>query len=33
VIERGVTLDVWDDDGSRDWADLYARTLEGPVRG
>ncbi len=30
--EPGVTLEIWDDDGSREWADLYARVQQGPVR-
>lgn len=29
--ERGVKMDVKPDDGSKDWADLYARTECGPV--
>lgn len=32
VQERGVTMEVRPDDGSKDWAELYARTLSGPVR-
>jgi len=27
-----VTLEIWDDDGSKEWADLYARLQQGPVR-
>ena len=30
--EPGVTLEIWDDDGSKEWADLYARVQQGPVR-
>ncbi len=30
--EPGVKLEIWDDDGSKDWADLYARLQQGPVR-
>ena len=30
--EPGVKLEIWDDDGSREWADLYARLQQGPVR-
>jgi L-alanine-DL-glutamate epimerase-like enolase superfamily enzyme len=30
--EPGVTLEIWDDDGSKEWADLYARVRQGPVR-
>jgi L-alanine-DL-glutamate epimerase-like enolase superfamily enzyme len=32
VQERGVTMEVRPDDGSKEWADLYARTERGPVR-
>jgi L-alanine-DL-glutamate epimerase-like enolase superfamily enzyme len=32
VQERGVRMHVRPDDGSREWADLYARTEAGPVR-
>ena len=31
--ERGVTMRVRPDDGSKDWAELYARTLRVPVHG
>ncbi|HET6384296.1 MAG TPA: mandelate racemase/muconate lactonizing enzyme family protein [Armatimonadota bacterium] len=30
--ERGVTMEVHPDDGSKEWAELYARTEAGPVR-
>jgi L-alanine-DL-glutamate epimerase-like enolase superfamily enzyme len=30
--ERGVTMEVHPDDGTKEWADLYARTEIGPVR-
>lgn len=30
--ERGVRMEVREDDGSKDWADLYARTEIAPVR-
>ncbi len=30
--ERGVTLEVRSDDGSKEWADLYARAEQAPVR-
>jgi L-alanine-DL-glutamate epimerase-like enolase superfamily enzyme len=30
--EPGVTLEIWDDDGSKEWADLYDRVQRGPVR-
>ncbi|HEU5015450.1 MAG TPA: mandelate racemase/muconate lactonizing enzyme family protein [Roseiflexaceae bacterium] len=30
--ERGVTMEVHADDGSPEWADLYARAVRGPVR-
>ncbi len=29
--ERGVTMDIKLDDGSKDWTDLYTRTKKGPV--
>jgi hypothetical protein len=29
--ERGVRLEIWKDDGSKEWADLYARCECGPV--
>ena len=32
VQERGARLEIWDDDGSTEWADLHARALLGPVR-
>lgn len=32
VQERGVTMEVHPDDGSKEWADLYARTEIAPVR-
>jgi hypothetical protein len=32
VQERGVRMEVHPDDGSQAWADLYERTLQGPVR-
>jgi L-alanine-DL-glutamate epimerase-like enolase superfamily enzyme len=32
VQERGVTMEVRLDDGSKEWADLYERTILGPVR-
>jgi len=30
--EPGATLEVWDDDGSKEWADLYERLQKGPMR-
>lgn len=30
--ERGATMEVHADDGSKEWADLYARVEQGPVR-
>jgi L-alanine-DL-glutamate epimerase-like enolase superfamily enzyme len=30
--ERGVTMEVHPDDGSNEWAELYARAQQGPVR-
>lgn len=30
--EPGVQLEIWKDDGTPEWADLYARVQEGPVR-
>lgn len=30
--EPGATLEIWDDDGSREWADLYERLQAGPIR-
>tara|TARA_Y100000588_G_scaffold43032_1_gene40951 strand:- start:2956 stop:3597 length:642 start_codon:yes stop_codon:yes gene_type:complete len=32
VHESGVTLEVWDDDGSKEWADLFERLQSGPIR-
>ncbi len=32
VNERGVRMEVWEADGSPEWADLYRRALQGPVR-
>jgi L-alanine-DL-glutamate epimerase-like enolase superfamily enzyme len=32
VQERGVTMEVRPDDGSKEWADLYARAERAPVR-
>lgn len=32
VQERGVTMEVHPDDGSKEWADLYARAQVAPVR-
>lgn len=32
VTDRGVQLEVWRDDGTSEWRDLYERTLRGPVR-
>jgi L-alanine-DL-glutamate epimerase-like enolase superfamily enzyme len=32
LFERGVRLERIDDDGSREWADLYARVQQAPVR-
>lgn len=32
VQERGVTMEVWKEDGSAEWADLFARLQENPVR-
>ncbi|MCC6443868.1 MAG: mandelate racemase/muconate lactonizing enzyme family protein [Armatimonadetes bacterium] len=31
--ERGVSMSVWNDDGSAEWADLYERVQKAPVRG
>ena len=31
VQEPGVQLKIWDDDGSSEWRDLYARVQQGPV--
>jgi hypothetical protein len=31
VQEPGVTLEIWDEDGTAEWQDLYARVLQGPV--
>jgi hypothetical protein len=30
--EPGVRIEIRDDDGSKDWADLYARVQQAPVR-
>jgi L-alanine-DL-glutamate epimerase-like enolase superfamily enzyme len=30
--EPGVRLEIWNDDGSPEWTDLYARVQQGPVR-
>lgn len=30
--EPGARLEVWDDDGSKEWADLYERLQAGPIR-
>jgi len=30
--EPGATLEIWDDDGSQEWADLYERLQAGPIR-
>lgn len=32
VQEPGVRLEIWEDDGTPEWADLYARVQQGPVR-
>lgn len=32
LFHRGVRLDILPDDGSPEWADLYQRTQQGPVR-
>lgn len=32
VQERGVRMETWKDDGSAEWADLYARATDFPVR-
>jgi len=32
VQERGVTMEVRPDDGSREWAELYARLEQGSIR-
>lgn len=32
VQERGVRMETWKDDGSKEWADLYARAKDFPVR-
>lgn len=31
--EPGVRTEIWNDDGSAEWNDLYARVQQGPVRG
>ena len=31
VQEPGVKLEIWDEDGTPEWNDLYARVLQGPV--
>ncbi len=31
--EPGVRIEIWNDDGSPEWNDLYARAQQGPVRG
>ncbi len=30
--EPGATLEIWDDDGSKEWSDLYERLQQGPKR-
>ena len=30
--EPGVTLEIWDDDGSKQWTDLHTRLQQGPIR-
>ncbi|MEC8991483.1 MAG: mandelate racemase/muconate lactonizing enzyme family protein [Candidatus Latescibacterota bacterium] len=30
--EPGATLEIWDDDGSKEWSDLYERLQQGPMR-
>lgn len=30
--EPGARMEIWNDDGSKEWADLYARLQNGPVR-
>lgn len=30
--EPGVQLEIWNDDGSKEWAELHARVLQAPVR-
>ena len=30
--EPGATLEIWDDDGSKEWTDLYQRLQAGPIR-
>ncbi len=32
VQERGVEFEIWRDDGSPEWRDLFARLADGPVR-
>jgi L-alanine-DL-glutamate epimerase-like enolase superfamily enzyme len=32
VQERGARLDIWTDDGTPEWADLYRRASERPIR-
>jgi hypothetical protein len=32
VQERGVRLEAWEEDGTPEWAELYARAVRGPVR-
>lgn len=32
VHERGVRMELWPDDGTTEWAALYARVLQAPVR-
>jgi L-alanine-DL-glutamate epimerase-like enolase superfamily enzyme len=31
VQERGVTMQIWQDDGTPEWAELYARARRGPL--
>lgn len=31
VQEPGVKLEIWDEDGTSEWQDLYTRVLQGPV--
>ena len=30
--EPGARLEIWDDDGSQEWEELYQRVQQGPVR-
>ena len=32
ALSKRRLLEVWDDDGSKEWADLYERLQKGPMR-